>query len=140
MYIVIQLLTAALGALGYALLFGIQRRYLAATAIGGLITWGIYLALNSWIGMSFLACLIASSFAIVYSEMLARWYKTPAILFVVPSIVPLVPGGSLYYAMSEAVQGNLQQARDYGRDTLIFALAIACGICLVTAARDLKRQ
>ena len=49
-------------------------------------------------------------------------------MFIMPSVVPLVPGGPLYYAMSEAVRGNMQQAGVYGRETLLFALAIASGI------------
>ncbi len=137
---VVQLVTAYIGSLGFALLFGMQKRYLAASALGGMITWGIYMAMNAWLSMTFLACLAASSFAIVYSEVLARIYKTPATMFVVPAVVPLVPGGSLYYAMSEAVRGNMQEAGNYGRETLLFALAIASGICLVTAVRDLKHR
>lgn len=137
---VIQLVTAYIGSLGFALMFGMQKRYLAASALGGMITWGIYMAMNAWLSMTFLACLAASSFAIVYSEVLARIYKTPATMFVVPAVVPLVPGGSLYYAMSEAVRGNMQEAGSYGRETLVFALAIASGICLVTAVRDLKHR
>jgi uncharacterized membrane protein YjjB (DUF3815 family) len=137
---VTQLVTACIGSLGFALLFGMQKKYLAASSLGGMITWGIYMAMNAWLDMSFLACLAASSFAIVYSEVLARIYKTPATMFIMPSVVPLVPGGPLYYAMSEAVRGNMQQAGAYGRETLLFALAIASGICLVTAVRDLKHR
>lgn len=135
-----QLVTAYIGSLGFALMFGMQKKYLAASSLGGMITWGIYMAMNAWLSMSFLACLAASSFAIVYSEVLARIYKTPATMFIMPSVVPLVPGGPLYYAMSEAVRGNMQQAESYGRETLLFALAIASGICLVTAVRDLRHR
>jgi hypothetical protein len=42
--------------------------------------------------------------------------------------------------MSEAVRGNMQQAGVYGRETLLFALAIASGICLVTSVRDLRHR
>ncbi|MBR3123848.1 MAG: threonine/serine exporter family protein [Mogibacterium sp.] len=135
-----QLVTAFLGSLGFAMLFGIRDRFLVSSALGGMLTWGIYMAFSACVGPGFIACFAASSFAIVYAELLAKCYKTPAILFVMPSIVPLVPGSSLYYAMSEAVQGNMLQARSYGFETLLFALAIACGICFVTAIRDLKRQ
>lgn len=138
--VITQLVTAFVGSLGFALMFGMRKRYLMASSLGGMVTWGIYMAMNAWLSSSFLACLAASSFAIIYSEVLARIYKTPATMFIMPSVVPLVPGGPLYYAMSEAVRGNMQQAGFYGRETLLFALAIASGICLVTSVRDLRHR
>ena len=96
MSVVIQLGTAFLGSLGFAMLFGMRRQLLVSAALGGMITWGIYIAANAWLEMGFLSCLAASSFAIVYSELLAKGYKTPAILFVMSSIIPLVPGSNFY--------------------------------------------
>ncbi|MBO7421983.1 MAG: threonine/serine exporter family protein [Oscillospiraceae bacterium] len=135
--ILIQLVTAFLGALGFALLFGLHRRHLVFASLGGMITWGIYLFVHSFLKSPFLANLIASVFAVSLAEALAHWRKCPATLFVVPSIIPLVPGSSLYYAMSYAVQNELDTARAYGHQTLIAALAIAAGISFVTACREL---
>ncbi len=138
--VIIQLVTAFLGSLGFTLLFGLRRRYLFAASLGGVLAWGVYLAVEAWMKQGFLACLIAAAFAVLYAELLARKLKTPATLFVIPAIVPLVPGSSLYYAMSSAVQGDLISARSYGTQTLVYALAIAAGISLVTAIRQLKTK
>ena len=125
MSILIQLLTAFLGSLGFALLFGVRPRHLVLAALGGMLAWGVYLAMDLWLGMPFLSCLTASVFAVVYAEIMARVRKIPALLFTVPAIIPLVPGRTLYYAMSEAVRGDLAQAKAYGSETLLAALAIA---------------
>ena len=138
--VIIQLVTAFLGSLGFTLLFGLRRRYLFAASLGGVLAWGVYLAVEAGMKQGFLACLIAAAFAVLYAELLARKLKTPATLFVIPAIVPLVPGSSLYYAMSSAVQGDLISARSYGTQTLVYALAIAAGISLVTAIRQLKTK
>ena len=138
--VIIQLVTAFLGSLGFTLLFGLRRRYLFAASLGGVLAWDVYLAVEAWMKQGFLACLIAAAFAVLYAELLARKLKTPATLFVIPAIVPLVPGSSLYYAMSSAVQGDLISARSYGTQTLVYALAIAAGISLVTAIRQLKTK
>ena len=58
----------------------------------------------------------------------------------IPAIIPLVPGGTLYYAMSFAVHGELEQARSYGMRALLSALAIAGGISLVTVLRELRTR
>lgn len=138
--IIVQLLAACLGSLGFALLFGLHRRYLLPAALGGVLSWGGFLAARAWLGTEFLPCLIASALAVLYAELMARLLKTPATLFVIPSVLPLVPGGSLYYAMSCAVRGELSDARAYGTTTLLYALAIAAGISLVVACRALRTR
>ena len=140
MSILIQLFTAFLGSLGFALLFGVRRRHLLFAALGGMLAWGVYLAMDRWLAMNFLSCLTASVFAVGYAELMARLRKLPAILFTVPAIIPLVPGSTLYYAMSEAVQGDLTQARAFGSETLVAALAIAGGISFAIVFRELQTK
>lgn len=136
----IQLLAALVGSLGFALLFGVPRRYLVFCAVGGMLAWGIYLLMEQWLHMSFLSCLTSAGFAVVYAELMARLLKIPATLFVITTIIPLVPGGTLYYAMSYAVRGDLAQARYFGTQTLLAGLAIAAGISFVIAFRELRTK
>ena len=93
-----------------------------------------------WASPSFSPPLLAAAFALSYSEIMAKALKTPATLFVVPAIIPLVPGGSLYYTMSYAVQRDMANARVYGTRTLESALAIAAGISFVLAVRELRTK
>ena len=137
---IIQLVTAFLGSLGFSLLFGMRYRHLVAAAMGGVVTWGIYLLVTALLREGFLPCLAASAVAVVYAEVLARVRKTPATLFVIPAILPLVPGSSLYYAMACAVRGELGDAKVYGSQTLQAALAIAAGISIVIALRQLQTR
>ncbi len=136
----IQLLTAFLSSLGFSMLFGLRRRFLLWAALGGLLCWGVYLGMDAWTQREFLSCLTAAAFAVVFAEILARRLKTPATLFVVPAILPLVPGGSLYYTMEAVVNGRLEDARVWGQKTLIVALAIAAGISFVVALRELHTR
>ncbi len=137
---VIQLLAAFVGSFGFAMLFGLHRRYLLPASLGSVFVWGIFLAGQALLGTDFLPCLIASAFAVLYAELMARLLRTPATLFVIPAIFPLVPGSSLYYTMDCAVHGRLIQARAYGTQTLLYALAIAGGISLVIALRELNTK
>ncbi len=140
--VLIQLATAFLGAFGFSLMFGLRRRYVFAASLGGLLAWAVYLLIDAWLRAPFLSYLLAAGFAVLYSELLAHTLKCPATLFVVPAIVPLVPGSSLYYAMNSAVRGEIETAKAFGMTTLKAALAIAAGISFVLALRELhaKRQ
>ena len=138
--IVIQLLMAFLGALGFALVFGMRKRYLFLASLGGLLAWAVYLTVEALLSVEFLSGLMAAAFAVLYAELMARRLKTPATLLVIPAIIPLVPGGSLYYTMACVVRRDFAGARSYGLQTAEFALAIAAGLSLVIALRDLRAR
>ena len=138
--IMIQLVTAFIGSIGFGLLFGLRTKHLFWAALGGMIAWGIYLSAYARIPELFLANLCASIFAVTYAELMAHLRKCPATLFVVTGVVPMVPGSSLYYAMDCAVNGDLEGAAVNGHKTLVVALAIAAGISFVTVCRELRAR
>ncbi len=127
----IQLLCAFLGTLGFSLLFGLRWRYVFLASLGGGLCWGLYLLCTSMGAGVFLANLVSAAFSALYAEILARVMKAPAPLFCIPTLIPLVPGSTLYYTMSCAVRGNMTDAASYGWETLQAGLAIAAGISLI---------
>ena len=137
---VTQLIAAFVGSLGFALIFGMRRRYLFCASRGALLGWGVFLGAEALLSSSFLPPLFAAAFAVSYSELMAKALKTPATLFVIPAIIPLVPGGSLYYAMSCAVHRDMANASLYASRTLETALAVATGISFVLAFRELRTR
>ena len=127
-----QLVTAGIGALGFSLLFNVRRDLLPAAAFGGIADWGVYLAARWFFGGGvFLPSVAAAAFASIYAEAVARIEEAPATVFYIPALIPLVPGGSLYYTMSYAVLGDWDMVRSYGSDTVYCALGIAVGMSLV---------
>ena len=56
-----QLLSAALGSVGFGLIFNLNRRYLPAAGVGGLLAWLAYLLAANTLHSVFLANLLASS-------------------------------------------------------------------------------
>ncbi|MBO5496875.1 MAG: threonine/serine exporter family protein [Clostridia bacterium] len=134
----IQLAGAFFGSMGFALLFGLPRRYLFVASLGGLLAWAVYLLADNLLHMTFQANLLAAAFSVFYAEALARRLKTPATLFLTTAILPLVPGGSLYETMSHAVRGEMELVRSCGNATLSTALAIALGISIVLAILELR--
>lgn len=130
MDIFIQLLTALLGSLGFAILFQLRNGLLVAASLGGFINWGAYLLFYELIGNTFIACFVAAAVAVIYCEICARVLKAPVTLFLVPSVIPSVPGSALFYTMSSIVKKDWTLTREFGMRTVEFALGIAAGICL----------
>ncbi|HEX3025801.1 MAG TPA: threonine/serine exporter family protein [Clostridia bacterium] len=61
----------------------------------------------------------------VLSEILARVMKMPATIFMIPAIIPLVPGVGLYQTMMFLVQQQDNQAAKTGTTTLLSIVAMA---------------
>ncbi|MBQ8894402.1 MAG: threonine/serine exporter family protein [Clostridia bacterium] len=134
-----QLITAFLGTLGFGILFNIRGKKLWLAALGGFLSWGFFLLLGLWIEGEPVRYFLCSVLVSVYAEILARVVKTPTTTFIIISLIPLVPGGSLYYTMASALEGNGQQFLDNGVHTLSLAIALSLGIILVTSfVRRLK--
>lgn len=128
----VQLVMAILSAFGFALKLGMKRpSRLLAGAVAGLVGWGAYL-LAELVGCDgFASCFIASAAGSVYAQIMARVLRAPSTVFLVPAIIPLVPGRALYYTVSNMLQGNSALSELWGESTAIEALAIALGIVAV---------
>lgn len=130
--IILQLVTAALGSLGFSLIFNVRGRSLPLCALGGLISWAVYLFFFSLGVSDVISYLLSSTVITIYSEICARWRKAPATVFLVASAIPLIPGGSLYSTMVCAVGFQWPEFLQAGIHTLLLAGAISAGIILVT--------
>ncbi|OJT71414.1 hypothetical protein BM530_22550, partial [Clostridioides difficile] len=76
---------------------------------------------------------IAAALVSACSETLARKLKQPAIVFVIPGILPLIPGIGLYNTMLSLIQKNYSLAMSKGTDALFLSAAIALGVLVVTS-------
>ena len=129
----LMVIVTAVAALGFALFFNVNKRHVAIATLGGVLTWSIDYVLMMHIGGVFIPCVIASIFAAVYAEVLARITRTPVVVFFIIAVIPLIPGRGLYYTMYNAVSGNGATCFEFAEMTMLYAAGIATGICVVTA-------
>ena len=130
----IQILMGTLGTLGFNVLFNIRGRKLLLATLGGLISWTVFLALEPLLPSEALRYFLSAAVITVYGEVLARVEKTPTTTFLVPSIIPLIPGSALYYTMNYALGEQWSQFAEQAFYTLQLALSLAVGIIAVTTA------
>ena len=72
-------------------------------------------------------------FATIAAEILARFYKCPATIFLIIGVIAMVPGGALYRTMFYAVSGEWGMFGTQGIKTFLYAVSIAAGIVIATA-------
>ena len=135
-----QVIYAFIVSLGFGVLFNVRDRNLFFAALGGAVGWFFYSLTLNLSGSNVLAMLIASISISVYAEIFSRVLKNPVTLFLVCSLIPLVPGSGMYYTVFEAVKGNVDKSLNYGIETISLAGVIAVGIILVSTLSRLMQK
>lgn len=128
----IMTLATLVGCAGFTILFNIHGRGSALCVIGGVLTWAVYAVMTQICGSELMGFFWGSAFASLYSEVMARIRKCPAICYLVVCIFPLIPGAGVYYTMNHAVQGDMAMFAEKGMYTAATAGLMAVGILLVS--------
>ncbi len=129
---IIQLVTATLATLGFAVIFYVHPRRLLPATLGGFVTCGIYLLTGHFLGGELLPNFLAAAAGAIYAEVCARVTHVPVPVYILPAVIPLVPGSGLYNTMFHLVSGEYGKAASAGWTTLQVALGIAGGIVIAS--------
>lgn len=133
--ILIKIVAGTIATLGFAILFRLKPSHWAFAVLDGLLACVCYFAFTSLFGGSFLPNLLAAFVASVFAELFARICKAPSTVFILPGCIALVPGGTLYYAMSNLLSENRDVAVEYFLTTLTVGIAIGGGIIAASLLR-----
>jgi len=126
----VQCFFAFLGCMGFVILFNIHGKGSTLCALGGALTWAVYLMALDISGSELTAYFWAALSSSVYSEIMARIRKYPAFSYLVISIFPIIPGAGAYYTMNYAVRGEMELFASRGMFTAAIAGVMAVGILL----------
>ena len=126
------LVPANVASFAFGILFNTRGKKLIFAAICGALGWFVY-KFSLLLGYTDITSLFLASISLsIYSEIFARVLKTPVTTFVIAALIPLVPGGGMYYTMVEAISGNIMKSLETGIKTMASAGALALGIVLVS--------
>ena len=109
---ILQIIMAGIGTLGFSIYFRVSEKNVAASTIGGAVGFAFYL--------------------LIFKLTKSLFFANFAAAFLVPGIIPLLPGGALYYTMYGIVNSNSKMLYRNGIDTVIMTVGIATGIVVGT--------
>lgn len=132
MIALLEIITCIIGTFGFSVLLKVAKSKLIFTIIGGAISAIISVVmLKNGFGI-FNSTLCAMIAITAYSEMLARIIKTPASIILMPSTVPLLPGGALYYTLNSLFFKEYNSFIIYAKETALTGAGIALGAVVVS--------
>ena len=126
----IRLLAASLGTVGFCIFFYVHPRRLLPAALGGCLSCAIYLLTTHYWGGVLLPNFVAAAAVAVYAEVCARVTRVPVTVYLLPGVIALAPGSSLYHTMVNLTREEYSTALFYGRMALQVSLGIAGGIAV----------
>ena len=127
----IEFLFAFLGTLGFAFIFNVPLRHIPVASFIGGAGWVVFQIADAMGCGIAIACFFGACTVGLTSDIASRICKEAATIFVIPGVLPLVPGAGTYYTMLAVVEGNLDQAAAKGIETLAMAGAIALGLLVM---------
>ena len=119
--------------IGFAIFLKAPKSTLIPSGFTGAVGWSVYYFLITFTNNNIMSNFIAALLVSLSSELFARKLKEPAIVFIIPGIILLVPGLGMYNTMLYLVQGNYTLAIEKGADVLFIAMALSMGVLIVTS-------
>ncbi len=127
----IQVISAFIATAAFSIIFYLPKKYILQAGMTGAIGWFIYLLYMNYHGEKAFANLCATLVVAMISHILARINKAPVIMFLIPGIIPLVPGAGMYHIIYSVFYNDIDHAISYFFETFKMAGAIALGIFVV---------
>jgi len=125
-------LFAAVATSAFSVLFGLHSTEVLLAAAGAAVGRAAYQFVPD-MGSEAFAAFMSALAAGVYSELVGWFRKRPATVYMIASIIPLVPGGGMYYTVLASLEGESLNAVELGLATMMTAFALAAGLAVANA-------
>lgn len=139
---------AAIAAVGFSMIFNVQRRLLWVVALGGIIAVCTRNFVNFELGFgpiigSFMGSFIVSLIAVKA----VHWFHVPNHVLTIPSVIPMIPGVLMYRSLLafinlHGVVGEVTIAFNNGITSALIILCISLGVAIpnIFARRYIARD
>ncbi len=127
----IQTIGAFIGVVAVAVTFGVPRKFLVYSGLAGAVGWLVYLLLKKADWSEVISMFFAAMMVSLISHSFARILKAPVTLFLIPGIIPLVPGVAMYRIVYHLITNNSGLVNYYFREAILIAGMIALAIFIM---------
>ena len=132
----LQALASLLAIVTFLIVLNVQRSMLIPGGVLGMFIWLLYLLLKEPTNV-IMATFIAAVIGSCLSQIMSIIYKTPAVVFALATLAPLVPGYLSYRTTSFFVTGDFSHAITSAMLVVMLALVISIGMASGTVVLKL---
>ena len=104
----VQVAGSFMAVLSFGIVLDLPKKYLGWSGVTGGVCWLVYLLIREETGSLIFAAFLSGLSVALLGHILARILRAPVSVFLIPGILPLVPGTSILtvYTISSAAAGN----------------------------------
>jgi len=138
--VVIQTLAAVVGTVGFCLSIRLRPSRFWVVSICAALCYLMYVLAKSLGAGEFAANFVAVLLLTLAAEILAIVLKAPLTVFLIPPILPLIPGAHLYYFIEGIFKGDLAQGVSHFVTLMSAIGGIVLGITIISAIFSTVRK
>jgi len=118
---------------GFCILFHVPKRHIPAACFIGASGWMCFefCGLNGYDQVA--SCFMAACLVAFLSDICSRIFKEAITIFVIPGILPLVPGARAYHTMTAFIANDFDKTLTFGTETVFMACSIALALMAVAS-------
>ncbi len=131
--VIIPFVSAFFATMGFALLYNIRRKNLIIASLCGAFAWMVYLVADKFTDSMIVPYFVSGISIALYSELAAPIFRVPVTVFLIPGIIPLVPGLTIYRTMESCLFGDISGFAEGLVNTLKIGVAISLGLILISS-------
>lgn len=139
-HLILGTLGSFLAIAGFAILLECPKKYLVYAGIIGAVGGCVYLASMEFQTGPVMASFLSALVIAFMSQTFARCLRAPVTIFLIPGILPTVPGAGMYRIIYFIMAGQKTKSAYYLIQTLEIAGMIALAIFLVNTIFTVMKQ
>lgn len=128
----IQFIYGFFASMAFGVIFHTPKKALPIVGTIGGIGWIVYRYLLFTTDNTLTSAMVAGILIGTLAGILSILLKFPTIVLYIPSLIPLVPGGGMYYTMYYLIMEEMDLFGAKALETTLIAIALATGIFLST--------
>jgi hypothetical protein len=125
-----KIIGAFIAVVAFCIMIELPKKYMVQAGFTGMVGWAVYLIVDIFAYRVEIAALVSALCIATMSHILARVLKAPVSNFLIPGILPIVPGGSIYRCAYAFIKES-SYLSTYMNEALKIAGSIALAIFFV---------
>jgi len=136
---ILQVIGAFLAVVSLSVVFGVPKKFIIYSGIAGTVGQMMYFLIIYLNGSQLISVFVGAVVVAFLAHIMARLFKAPVSVFLIPGIIPTVPGLDMYRAVYNLIIGQNHLAQMHMLQALKIAGMIALAIFIIDSLFGLKK-
>ncbi len=110
--VLVQMFMAFMACLFFAIVYNTPKKDLIYCGIFGGLGYGLFYFLSHFYGFGSMANFFGAALIAVMARIVSKKRQMPIMVYVLPSVYPLAPGGNMYRAAYAIIKSDMYNAAD----------------------------